>query len=118
MGNLVGLLRSRMRMLMEDAQAVAHVVEDAFKGQSEVDDSQIPKELRQVFYDLQDERILEVRRDEARGESGTERHYYWRVRDGDAVDIPEPNLEPDPVERLYTRLGDNAWGRRREPDVA
>ncbi|HET6398422.1 MAG TPA: hypothetical protein VFH47_02580 [Candidatus Thermoplasmatota archaeon] len=112
MVNLVGLLAARMRMLVEDAQAVAHVVEDAFKGQSELDDAEVPKELRQVFYDLQDERILEVRRDEARGDAGTERHYYWRLRE-DPVRLPEPNPAPDPVEKLYARLGDSAWERRR-----
>ena len=38
MSKLVRLLRDRMRMLREDASAVAKVVEEAFRGASELDD--------------------------------------------------------------------------------
>ncbi len=99
-------------MLREDAVAVAHVVEEAFQGRSELDDELVGKEVRQVFYDLQDRKILEVRRDETRDDGQDRRHYYWRVRDpGDFDRLPEPHV-PDAAERLYGRLGDEAWARR------
>ena len=116
MSGLVEMLRLKMRMLKEDAAAVATVVEEAFQGRSELDDDQVGKDLRQVFYDLQDSKVLEVRRDESRGEAGTRRHYYWKLRDEPAFDAPELPPAPDPAEKLYHKLRDDAWERRRPAD--
>lgn len=112
MASLVHLLGQRMRMLREDAVAVAHVVEEAFRGANEVDDAQLDKEVRQVFYDLQNEKILDVRRDEVREDGQARRHYYWRLREEEMPTLPEPQ-RPDPTERLYGKLSDSAWERRR-----
>lgn len=101
-----------MRMLREDALAVAGVVEEAFKGQSELDDELLDKDTRQVFYDLQNEKILDVRREETREDGATRRHYLWRIREDLAPDAG-PAFDPDPTERLYRRLADEAWERRR-----
>jgi hypothetical protein len=114
MSRLVQLLAERMRMLREDAVAVAKVVEDAFAGASELDDEVIGKDLRQVFYDLQDEKVLEIRREERRSDAGAQRFYLWRIRE--QQDLPVPDLPtPDATERLYARLEEQAWARRR-PD--
>lgn len=119
MANLVGLLRDRMRMLKEDAVAVAQVVDEAFKGRSEVDDEALDKDLRQVFYDLQNEKILDVRRDESRSDGQNRRHYYWRVRDENESELgfTIPDAAPrDEAERLYHKLAESAWERRRIDD--
>jgi transcription initiation factor IIE alpha subunit len=115
MAGLVHLLRERMRMVREDALAVAHVVEEAFQGRSELDDELLDKDTRQVFYDLQNEKILEVRREETREEGVARRHYLWRIRDEPGRDL-QPAADPDPMERLYRRLADDAWERRRLPE--
>jgi hypothetical protein len=112
MAGLAKLLRERMRMMREDALAVAHVVEEAFQGRSELDDELLHKDVRQVFYDLQNEKILEVRREEVRVDGVDRRHYLWRVRDDVPLDAPGP-AAPDPAERLYHRLEDEAWERKR-----
>src|ERR1041385_524585 len=112
MAGLAHLLRERMRMLREDAAAVAKVVEEAFQGRSELDDELLHKDVRQVFYDLQNEKILEVRREEVRVDGVDRRHYLWRVRDDVPLDAPVP-AAPDPTERLYHRLDDEAWERKR-----
>lgn len=114
MSRLVHLLAERMRMLREDAVAVASVVEEAFAGRSELDDEAIGKDLRQVFYDLQDEKVLDLRREERHEDAGLRRHYLWRIRDED-LRTAEPPVAPDATERLYGRLEDQAWLRRR-PD--
>lgn len=103
-----------MRMLAEDAKAVAHVVEDAFKGQSEVSDELLDKDVRQVFYDLQNEKILDVRRDTSRHEGHERRHYYWRVRDEAELGELAEARRPEPEARLYERLSESAWERRRQ----
>lgn len=114
MSRLAALLAQRMRMLREDAAAVAKVVDEAFAGQSELDDEVLDKDLRQVFYNLQDEKVLDIRREERRGDGGLKRHYLWRVRD-DLVGDVEVRPARDATERLYGRLDDEAWSRRR-PD--
>jgi hypothetical protein len=115
MAGLARLLRERMRMVREDALAVARVVEEAFQGRSELDDELLHKDVRQVFYDLQNEKILEVRREEVRVDGVDRRHYLWRVRDDAPLDAPAPPA-PDPAERLYHRLDDEAWERKRGPE--
>ena len=102
-------------MLREDAAAVAKVVEEAFQGRSELDDELLHKDVRQVFYDLQNEKILDVRREETREDGVARRHYLWRIRDDLPLDAPIP-AAPDPAERLYHRLDDEAWERRRPAD--
>lgn len=115
MSRLVRLLRARMRMLREDATAVAKVVEEAFKGRSELDDDNLDPQLRQVFYDLQDEKVLKVRRTEYEKDGRRLRGYFW------SIDESAPSLarfrrdEGDPVEEVYDRLRDDAWERRRPP---
>ena len=109
---LVGLLRRRLAMLKEDAVAVAHTVESAFAGHEEVEDEHLDKDLRQLFYDLQDEKILDVRRAEYSRDGRLLRGYFWHIRD-DTGDLPAPRAEADPTERLYRRLPDHAWEHRR-----
>ncbi len=116
MGSLLRVLSDKMRMMREDAVAVSQVVEDAFAGKSELDDEFLDKDLRQVFYDLQDVKILEVRRIELREDGQARRHYLWSIRDdgdlGPATEAPKP----DPAERIYARLGEQAWERRNVPE--
>lgn len=113
MSRLLHLLVERMRMVREDAAAVAKVVEEAFAGSSELDDERLDKDLRQVFYSLQDEKVLDVRREERRESGLQRRHYLWHVRDGQVPAAAEHAQQRDDQERLYERLSDDAWERRR-----
>lgn len=115
MSRLVRLLVDRMRMLREDALAVSKVVEDAFQGNTELDDELIDKDLRQVFYSLQDEKVLDVRREERREDGVERRHYIWHLRDEDGLGLEPARRERDEAERLYAKLNEQAWERRR-PD--
>jgi hypothetical protein len=112
MADLMRLLVDRMRMLKEDALAVSKVVEDAFHGNTELDDELLDKDLRQVFYSLQDEKVLDVRREERREDGVDRRHYIWHLRELDADGLEPARRERDPDARVYERLGDNAWERR------
>ncbi len=113
MANLVDMLRRRLRMLREDAQAVASTVEHAFHGSDEVDDDILDKDLRQLFYDLQDEKILDVRRQEYIKDGQLLRGYFWHLRD-DVGELPQADHRlPTPEEQLYAKLRSQAWDRRR-----
>lgn len=116
MSKLMRLLTDRMRMLREDAAAVTKVVEDAFAGNAELDDELIDKDLRQVFYSLQDEKVLDVRREERREDGVDRRHYIWHLRDEDPEGLAPQRHKRDEAERVYERLGDAAWERRRPDD--
>ncbi len=113
MSRLLQLLLGRMRMVREDALAVAKVVEEAFAGASELDDERLGKDLRQVFYSLQDEKVLDIRREERREDGAHRRHYLWHVRDGDDLFGLEPKPQRDASQRVYEKLADDAWERRR-----
>ncbi len=104
-----------MRMLREDASAVAKVVEEAFQGRSELDDDQLDPELRQVFYDLQDEHILQVRRAEYEKDGQRLRGYFWSIDEAPRMDRWAPGVEQDPDQAVYEQLADVAWSRRRPP---
>lgn len=115
MPGLVDMLRRRLRMLREDAQAVAQTVEQAFHGDDEVEDEALDKDLRQLFYDLQDEKILDVRRQEYTKDGQLLRGYFWHMRE-DVGDLPNPDRTvATPEEQLYLKLRENAWERRRGP---
>lgn len=117
MPNLVRTLRDKLRMMREDAQAIAHTVEHAFKGEDEVDDEALDKDLRQLFYDLQDEKILDVRRREFERDGQRLRGYYWHLREAtEQFDLLDGTPESDPAQRLYGRLDEEAWERRRLPE--
>jgi hypothetical protein len=105
-----------MRMMREDALAVAQVVEEAFAGHSELDDDLIDPQVRSVFYDLQDQHILNIERREYQSEGRSLRGFFWKV------DATEPQLDRwapgaarDETTELYDRLGDVAWQRRDAP---
>lgn len=108
------LLRNRMQMLREDAAAVAKVVEEAFRGESELDDDMLDPHLRQVFYDLQDRDILKVRRQEYERDGQQLRGYFWSVDEQERLVPRSPSMPRDPNTSLYDDLADHAWERRRQ----
>lgn len=116
MRGLARLLRERMQMLREDALAVAQVVDEAFQGRSAVEDDDLDAELRQLFYDLQDAKVLQVQRREYEADGRLLRGYQWSVMEGRAETQAAPlRREADPDEDLYRSLGDDAWKRRQPP---
>ncbi|MGB1697714.1 MAG: hypothetical protein ACPHK8_04895 [Thermoplasmatota archaeon] len=106
----VDLLRDRIRMLREDAMAVAAVMEDAFQDKDSVNDDLLDPELRQMFYDLQDMEVLDIRRSEYEENGRTLRGYEWHVKPQVRAtpQVPQaPVLDP-----VYGALDDSAWARR------
>ncbi len=117
MHRLARLLRDKLRMMRDDALAVAHVVEDAFRGEDELNDEFLDSELRSMFYQLQDEGVLDVRRTEYKLDGRDRRAYFWRMRDDEVVPMAGNGvLRPDHTSRMYHRLEEQAWARRRPID--
>jgi hypothetical protein len=61
---LAKALKNRFGMTKEDASALTKTVESIFKGKQEVEDMSIDKYVRSLFYELQREKLLKVRREE------------------------------------------------------
>ena len=99
-------------MLREDAAAVAKVVEEAFRGESELDDDLLDPHLRQVFYDLQDSDVLKVRREEVVEEGRLMRRYNWSVQEEAGLAPRARTADHDALGDLYGGLNDVAWKRR------
>lgn len=105
----VNLLRDRIRMMREDALAVAAIMEDAFQDKDSVNDDLLDPELRQMFYDLQDMEVLDIRRSEYEENGQTLRGYEWHVKPQVAAEeAPVPTVVPS----VYDELGDAIWARR------
>ncbi len=117
MHRLARLLRDKVRMMRDDALAVAHVVEEAFRGEDELNDEFLDSELRSMFYQLQDEGVMDIRRTEYKLDGRDRRAYFWRLREDEVVPMRGHGVLPrDHTSRIYHRLEDQAWARRRPFD--
>ena len=74
---LAKALRNKFKMSNEDAIALTKTVEEIFDGQEEVEDMSIDKYARSLFYDLQREKLLKLRREEFKEQGKFIRKYYW-----------------------------------------
>ena len=70
-------LRNAFNMEKGDAITLAKTVEDVFKGKEEVEDMSIDKYTRSLFYELQREKLLKLRREEFKENGKFIRKYYW-----------------------------------------
>jgi len=74
---LVAALKNAFKMEQEDAEGLAKTVETIFKGQKEVEDMSIDKYVRALFYELQKENLLKIRREELKEKGKQMRKFYW-----------------------------------------
>lgn len=109
-------LTRTFNMLREDAEATATVVESAFKGEDEVNDEDLDKEIRSLFYQLEKENLLQVRRTEYKFEGQVRRAYFWRLNRLDQMSTDDfgPVVSKDDIEatKLYRQLPSELWNRR------
>ena len=74
---LAKALRNKFNMAKEDAVELAKTVENIFEGNKEVEDMSIDKYARSLFYELQREKLLRLRREEYKEKGKILRKYYW-----------------------------------------
>lgn len=113
---LEGALRRVFNMMKEDAQATADVVETVFQGEEEVNDEDLDKEIRSLFYSLEKENLLQVRRTEYKLDGQVRRAYFWSLGDlGDlSMDDFGPVIAREELEthKVYQQLPEEMWNRR------
>jgi len=74
---LVEALKNAFDMQKEDAVNLAKTVENIFDGNKEIEDMTIDKYARALFYELQRQKLLKIRREEIKEQGKKLRKFYW-----------------------------------------
>jgi transcription initiation factor IIE alpha subunit len=101
-------LKNRFKMTKEDAIALAKTVEEIFNGEKEVEDMSIDKYSRALFYELQRENLLKIRREEFREKGKIIRKYYWSFDNKTIKQAANEIIKKDPYQ-IYKKIPKNAW---------
>ena len=103
---LVKALINAFEMKEEDALALAEIVKRIFNGKKEIEDNLISKEVRALFYELESNKLLRVRREEHK--ESMKRKYYWSLN-RNALEKIANSRGNDGVSELYRALPKRAW---------
>jgi NRPS condensation-like uncharacterized protein len=105
---LAKALKNRFNMAKEDAIALCKTVEEIFHGQKEVEDMSIDKYARALFYELQRERLLKLRRNEYKEKGKFIRKYYWSFNNDIIREAVYEKIKEDPY-KIYKKIPKEAW---------
>ena len=95
-------------MEKKDALVLAKTVEDVFKGKDEVEDMSIDKYTRSLFYELQKEKLLKLRREEYKEKGRIIRKYYWSFNN-EAIKEEAYRIYKEEPYKIYEKIPRNAW---------
>jgi hypothetical protein len=111
---LAGALEREMGMDGDDAREIAAVVLSAFDEGNELDDREIESDVRSVFYELEEQKLLDFRREEYRNEEGHKRRaFYWTIRwDEIAPEEADDASGASDSDDVYDELPSDAWRRQ------
>ena len=106
---LIKALRNKFDMDKQDAISIAKTVEEIFNGHDEVEDMDIDKHVRSLFYELHREKLLKLRREEFKEKGKQIRKYYWSfdikaIREG----TNQKPIDEDPYS-VYEKIPATAW---------
>ncbi|HEB37388.1 MAG TPA: hypothetical protein ENI14_01835 [Thermoplasmatales archaeon] len=101
-------LKNKFEMSDDDAKALARIVKNVFNGKKEVEDSSIDKYVRALFYELQKERLVKVRREEYKEKNRFLRRYYWYLNMEVIKEEANKVVEEDPG-KIYRVLPKRVW---------
>ena len=105
---LIKALANKFNMKNEDAVALTKTVEGIFKGRKEVEDMSIDKYARALFYELQRERLLQIRREEYKENSKYIRKYYWSFNNEIIKEEAYRKFKEDKY-KIYQKIPKEAW---------
>jgi hypothetical protein len=101
-------LKNTFNMDENDAIELAHTVETIFNGNKEIEDMSIDKYMRSLFYELEREGFLKLRREEIKENGKIMRKFYWsfdnkRIKEGANKTSKEEEW------KIYKDIPSNAW---------
>ena len=105
---LVKALKNRFGMEKEDAIALAKTVEGIFNGEEEIEDMSIDKYVRSLFYELQREKLLKIRREEFKEKGKQIRKYYWSFDNSVIKEAAYQKEKKEPY-KIYKKIPKEAW---------
>ena len=105
---LAQALKNRFRMKKEDSIALSKTVEEIFHGQEEVEDMSIDKYCRALFYELQREKLLKLRREEFKEQGKIIRKYYWSFNNDLIREAASEKFKEEPY-KVYKKIPKEAW---------
>ncbi|HDQ16400.1 MAG TPA: hypothetical protein ENN45_05015 [Bacteroidetes bacterium] len=105
---LVKALKNKFEMAKEDAVELAKTVEKIFDGQEEVEDMNIDKYARSLFYELQRQKLLKQRREEFKEKGKIIRKYYWSFNNDIIREAAYEKAKKDPY-LIYKKIPKEAW---------
>ena len=105
---LTKALINKYNMKNDDAVALTKTIEGIFKGKKEVEDMSIDKYARALFYELQSERFLKIRREEYKEMSKYIRKYYWSFNDQIIKEEAYRKLKENKY-KVYQKIPKEAW---------
>jgi hypothetical protein len=105
---LLQALKNRFNMTKEDAIELTTTIEKIFDGQEEIEDMTIDKYARSLFYELQRERLLKLRREEFKEQGKYIRKYYWSFNNDIIREVAFEKLKEEPY-KIYKKIPKDAW---------
>ena len=104
----VKALKNRFKMTKEDAIELAKTVENIFKGKNEIEDMTIDKYTRSLFFELEREKLLKIRRDEFKEKGKSIRKFYWSLNDS-IIKLAAREKSKEEKYKIYQKIPENAW---------
>ena len=105
---LMKALKNRFDMEKDDAIELTKTVEHIFRGKKEVEDMKIDKYARALLYELQREKLLNLRREEFKENGKWIRKYYWSFNNN-AIKEEAYRKHRDDKYKIYEKIPKEAW---------
>ena len=108
---LIEALKNTFNMNHEDAVGLASTVENIFNGKKEIEDMTIDKYARSLFYELQHQNLLKIRREELKEKGKAMRKFYWSL-DKQRIKEGARRKQQKELYRIYQDIPASAWVQR------
>jgi hypothetical protein len=105
---LIKALKNSFNMNEMDAIELAKTVEDIFNGEKEIEDMSIDKYTRSLFYELQREGLLKLRREELKENGKIMRKFYWSF-DNKKIKEEAYKVFKEEEWKIYKDIPSSAW---------
>jgi len=112
---LIKALKKTFHMEKEDAVGLAKTVEKIFDGNKEVEDMSIDKYARALFYELLNEKLLKLRREEFKEQGKQMRKYYWSFNKAKIEKVATMKQKKE-LYKIYHQIPEKAWIERFTPN--
>ena len=95
-------------MLTSSAVELAKTVKGVFKNKKEIEDMTIDKYTRSLFYELQREGLLKLRREEIKEKGKIMRKFYWSF-DNKRIKEEANKIFKEEEWKIYKDIPRSAW---------